>query len=60
VKKGLYQIHVSANDKKEGTLDSWYAEPRLQVLIKDDPGLPPQFQGVLDIKGRFGIKATDE
>jgi ABC-type polysaccharide/polyol phosphate transport system, ATPase component len=53
LRPGNYQIHVSANDLKEGTLDSWYAKPKLTILAKDDSGLPVQWQGVLNIPGEF-------
>ncbi len=52
---GLYQILVSANDSDEGTLDAWYAQPPLRILPKDERGLPPQWQGILDISGRFTL-----
>jgi lipopolysaccharide transport system ATP-binding protein len=55
IRPGLYQIHVSVNDLTEGTLESWYAEPKLTVLPKDESGLPPQWQGIVNIGGRFHI-----
>jgi lipopolysaccharide transport system ATP-binding protein len=53
LRPGTYQIQVSANDLKEGTLDSWYAKPKLTLLPKKESGLPPQWQGILNIRGEF-------
>jgi lipopolysaccharide transport system ATP-binding protein len=53
LRPGAYQIQVSANDLKEGTLDSWYAKPKLTVLPKKESGLPPQWQGILNVRGEF-------
>ena len=53
LRPGNYQIHVSANDLKEGTLDSWYAKPELTILAKDESGLPAQWQGIFNIRGEF-------
>jgi lipopolysaccharide transport system ATP-binding protein len=58
LRPGSYQIHVSANDLKDGTLDSWYAKPKLTVLPRNESGLPPQWQGILEIKGEFQLKQT--
>jgi len=58
VRPGEYQIHVSVNDLVEGTLDSWYAQPNLIVLPKDESGLPPQWQGIINIGGKFNIKGV--
>jgi homopolymeric O-antigen transport system ATP-binding protein len=55
LRPGNYQIHVSANDLKEGTLDSWYAKPELTILAKDESGLPPQWQGIFNIRGEFNF-----
>jgi lipopolysaccharide transport system ATP-binding protein len=55
LRPAIYQILVSANDKEEGTLDAWYAQPHLRVLPKDETGLPVQWQGILNIKGNFNI-----
>lgn len=55
VKPGTYQIHASVNDLSEGVLDSWYGYPDLTVLPRDESGIPPNWQGVLDVKGEFNI-----
>jgi hypothetical protein len=59
VRPGTYQIQVSVNDLDEGTLDLWHAKPDLTVLPKDESGIPPQWQGVLDIAGEFKINPVD-
>jgi lipopolysaccharide transport system ATP-binding protein len=56
LRPGTYQIQVSANDLKEGVLDSWYAKPKLTILAKNESGLPPQWQGVLNIPGEFKFR----
>lgn len=55
LKVGEYQILVSANDLTEGTLDAWHAQPKLRVLPKNETGLPPQWQGILNISGEFTL-----
>jgi lipopolysaccharide transport system ATP-binding protein len=60
LRPGSYQILVSVNDLGEGTLDAWYAQPLLQVEAKDESGLPPQWQGILDISGRFALRPLGE
>ncbi len=57
LKSGSYQIYVTANDREEGTLDEWYAQPKLVVSPKDESGLPRQFQGILNISGKFEISS---
>lgn len=60
VRPGTYQIYVTANNIGEGTLDGWYAQPRLCVLPKHDPGLPPEWQGILNIESQFQIMQVEE
>jgi homopolymeric O-antigen transport system ATP-binding protein len=60
LRPGSYQVQVSANDLKEGTLDSWYAKPKLTILAKDESGLPTQWQGVLDIPGEFKLRSLSD
>jgi lipopolysaccharide transport system ATP-binding protein len=55
LRSGTYQILVSANDLREGNLDFWYAQPKLHILPKNESGLPPKWQGILDIRGEFKI-----
>lgn len=55
LRPGAYQILVSANDLREGTLDEWYAQPKLQILHRNESGLPPQWQGLLNISGQFKL-----
>ncbi len=55
LKPGGYQILVSANDLKEGVLDSWYARPKLQILPKNESGLPLKWQGILNLNGEFTL-----
>jgi hypothetical protein len=55
LRPGSYQIHVSVNDLYEGTLDAWYLQPKLTILIKSESGLPPQWQGLLNIDGKFSL-----
>jgi hypothetical protein len=52
---GSYELLVSANDLGEGTLDAWYARPSLRILSRHERGLPPQWQGVLELSGRFRL-----
>jgi len=60
LRPGTYQILASANDASEGTLDAWYAQPKLNILPKSESGLPPQWQGVLNISGRFSISRSND
>lgn len=55
LRPGTYHILVSANDLREGTLDAWSARPWLQILPQEESGLPPQWQGILNIRGRFNL-----
>ena len=55
LRPGAYQILVSANDLREGALDNWYPQTKLQVLPRKNSGLPPQWQGILNISGEFQI-----
>jgi lipopolysaccharide transport system ATP-binding protein len=55
LRPGVYQILVSANDLREGGLDSWYAQPKLQVLSRNESGLPVQWQGLLNLRGEFRL-----
>lgn len=56
---GEYRIRVSANTV--GTQhDDWYAEPLLQVLPLNESGLPPHWQGILNLPGTFSISTHDE
>lgn len=55
VRPGSYKISVSVNDLLEGNLDAWYAQPELAVLPKNESGIPPQWQGSLNLPGKFTI-----
>jgi lipopolysaccharide transport system ATP-binding protein len=59
LRPGEYQVLVSVNDLTEGTLDGWYAPPRLQVLPTGDSGLPAQWQGILNLRGKFSLSPLD-
>jgi lipopolysaccharide transport system ATP-binding protein len=58
LRPGRYQILVSANDLREGPLDAWYAQPQLTILPRDESGLPPQWQGLLNMSGRFRLSPS--
>jgi lipopolysaccharide transport system ATP-binding protein len=53
LRPGTYQILASANDLREGSLDAWYARPKLQIFPKNESGLPVQWQGLLNLSGEF-------
>jgi lipopolysaccharide transport system ATP-binding protein len=53
LRPGQYQIHVSINDLMEGTLDSWYPSPKLTIKAYHESGLPPNWQGILNVRGTF-------
>jgi lipopolysaccharide transport system ATP-binding protein len=55
LRPGTYHILVSANDLREGNLDAWSARPWLQILPQEESGLPSQWQGILNIRGRFTL-----
>jgi lipopolysaccharide transport system ATP-binding protein len=55
LRPGTYQIHVSANDIEDGTLDEWYVQPKLRILPKNESGIPPNWQGILNMKSEFNL-----
>ena len=54
LRPGTYRIHVSANTPL-GCSDEWHVEPPLTVLPKNETGLPPKWQGILNLPGEFAI-----
>jgi len=54
LRPGKYQLHITAN---QGGMchDEWYAMPKLTILPKNETGLPPKWQGILNVDGRFEI-----
>jgi lipopolysaccharide transport system ATP-binding protein len=60
LRAGSYQVLVSCNDLREGTLDEWYAQPPLRVVARRESGLPAQWQGLLNVSGEFRLSLLDE
>ena len=60
LRAGTYQVLVSCNDLKEGTLDEWYAQPLLRVVVRRESGLPAGWQGLLNVSGEFKLSLVDE
>jgi ABC-type polysaccharide/polyol phosphate transport system ATPase subunit len=58
VRPDAYHVLVSANDLTDGLLDSWTAQPLLCVLPTRETGLPVEWQGILDLDGRFRLAAV--
>jgi lipopolysaccharide transport system ATP-binding protein len=55
VKPGSYNATISVNDVTKGTLAEWVARPKLQILPRNETGLPPEWQGILNVPGRFKL-----
>jgi hypothetical protein len=53
LRPGSYQVFVSANDLYDGVLDAWYPRPKLKLAAKLETNMPVNWQGLLNLPGRF-------
>ncbi|MDY6845304.1 MAG: ABC transporter ATP-binding protein, partial [Thermodesulfobacteriota bacterium] len=60
LRPGTYQILISVNNSVDGTLDHWYAQPELQILPKNESGIPPRWQGILNLESQFNLTYINE
>lgn len=57
LRPGHYRLQVSVNSKLK-QYDVWDVEPNLEVLAKNESGLPVRWQGIMNMPGEFSIMPT--